>query len=252
MKPIYTLFILVLFFNCKPEKTEKVLTADAIVNTSIDISGGNKVPNSKISFDFRGQKYLATRNNGAFVLGRVTTTETNDSIFDLLSNDSFERFINDELITVADSMIPRYSASVNSVHYFSVLPYGLNDKAVHKELLGEESIKEKLYYKIKVTFSKEGGGEDYDDEFIYWINKDNHKVDYVAYSYAEDDGVGIRYREAYNERIVNGVRFVDYNNYKPDASEKSLLNLGQLFEDGKLKLLSKIELEAITVDLINN
>lgn len=252
MKSIYSLLILLLVLSCKSEKEPEALTAERIINASMEVSGADKVVNSKISFDFRGIKYLANRNNGAFVLSRITVGENNDSIYDLLSNGGFERFINDELITVADSMIPRYSASINSVHYFSVLPYGLNDSAVKKTLLGEETIKGKRYNKVKITFSEEGGGEDYDDEFIYWVNALDHKIEYVAYSYAEDDGKGIRFREAYNERIVNGVRFVDYNNYKPEATIQGLLNLGQLFQDEKLKLLSKIELENINVDLINN
>jgi hypothetical protein len=252
MKPIYSLLILLLVLSCKSEKEPEVLTADAVINKSMDVSGGSKVINSKISFDFRGIKYLANRNKGQFVLGRIMVEENNDSIFDLLSNDGFERFINDELITLPDSMVAKYISSVNSVHYFSVLPYGLNDKAVNKTLLGKEIIKGKQYNKIKITFSQEGGGEDFDDEFIYWINTLSHKIDYVAYSYAEDDGIGIRFREAYNERTVNGIRFVDYNNYKPEATIENLINLGILFQDEKLKLLSKIELEAINVDLINN
>ena len=36
-----------------------------------------------------------------------------------------------------------------------------------------------------------------------------------TYSYIESDGIGLRFREAFNERYINGIRFVDYNNYKP-------------------------------------
>ncbi|MEM9680995.1 MAG: DUF6503 family protein, partial [Bacteroidota bacterium] len=171
---------------------------------------------------------------------------------DVLTNSGFERFVNSTKMPVADSMAIKYSASVNSVHYFSILPYGLNDKAVNKTLIGEDTIKGKAYHLIKVTFSEEGGGEDYEDVFLYWVNKSTHKVDYLAYSYNEDDGLGVRFREAYNERYVEGLRFVDYNNYKPADEDHNLFELGRRFDEDSLKLVSKIELKQIKVHLIHN
>jgi hypothetical protein len=40
---------------------------------------------------------------------------------------------------------------------------------------------------------------------------------------------------------------VDYNNNKPESLETPLTNLDELFQKGKLKLLSKIENESIGV-----
>ena len=99
-----------------------------------------------------------------------------------------------------------------------------------------------------MTFNEKGGGEDFEDVFIYWINTDNFKADYIAYSYAEDDGLGLRFREAYNERFVNGIRFVDYNNYKPKDDEVQLVNLDNLFQKNELELLSVVKLKNITVN----
>jgi hypothetical protein len=250
--PIF-LFVL-LFFNCKNDTIIEIkpLTADEIVNKSISISGGILIENSIIRFDFRDKYYVARREKGKFSFVRIIAEENRDSIFDVLTNDNFVRIINgDDSMAVGDSLAPNYKASVNSVHYFSVLPYGLNDKAVNKELIGEERIKNRDYYKIRVTFDEEGGGEDFDDVFIYWINKQNFKNDYLAYSYAEEDGQGLRFREAYNERYVNGIRFVDYNNYKESDQFFGLYNLGKAFDKQSLKLLSKIELENVEVDLID-
>jgi hypothetical protein len=58
----------------------------------------------------------------------------------------------------------------------------------------------------------------------------------------------MRFREAYNERFVNGIRFVDYNNYKPLNTEMTIFETDSLFESGNLKLLSKIELKNIKVE----
>ena len=59
---------------------------------------------------------------------------------DVLTNSDFERFINSEkqILSTKDSL--KFGNAVNSVHYFSVLPYGLNNKAVHKKLLPSATV----------------------------------------------------------------------------------------------------------------
>ena len=257
MKYLSLVLIAFIVLSCKNEVKEKALTAQEIIDQSIEVSGGEKLENSVIDFDFRGNTYEAERKEGKFSLRRISGNEDYLFIFDVITNNGFNRHVIVEdtsdirTIKVADSMVLKYSASVNSVHYFSTLPYGLNDKAVNKILLGEEQIKNKNYYKIKVTFNQKGGGEDYEDIFIYWIDNKLFKVDYLAYSYNEDDGKGMRFREAYNERYVNGIRFVDYNNYKTEDALTKLFDLGKAFENNQLKLLSKIELKNVNVDLID-
>ncbi|MCA0152793.1 DUF6503 family protein [Winogradskyella vincentii] len=247
MKNLITFCLFLLCLGCQEENKQSSLSADEIVNKSIEVSGGERFGSSEIKFDFRDKFYFAQRKQGNFLLAR-SFFKDNDSITDFLTNDEFKRLVGEDFIVVADSMITKYRASVNSVHYFSVLPYGLNDAAVNKFFLGEEEIKNKTYYKIKVTFNKEGGGEDFEDVFIYWIDKETFKVQYLAYSYNEDDGVGMRFREAFNERFIEGIRFVDYNNYKSSDGLMSLIDLGKLFEKNKLNLLSKIELKNIVVN----
>lgn len=229
------------------DKQRKSIDADSVINKSIEVSGVDKLNSSICSFDFRDMHYIAVRNKKTFKLKRRFRDSTN-VIRDILSNTGFERYANDSLIKVSDSMASKYGASLNSVHYFAVLPYGLDGEAVIKSYLNEIEIKGKNYYKIKVTFNKDGGGEDFEDVFIYWVNSKSSKIDYLAYSYNEEDGKGLRFREAYNERYVNGVRFVDYNNYKPEENTFELEDLDQLFIENRLKLLSKIELENISVN----
>ena len=238
--------ILLLFFNCK-EKQSETKDAISIIQKAIQVAGVKKLDSSSISFDFRQIHYVADRNDGKFDFQREFADST-VKIHDYLSNTGFERYLNDSLVTISDSLIKKYAASVNSVHYFAVLPYSLDGKAINKTYLGTIEFKGTIYYKIEVTFNKDGGGEDYDDEFIYWVNTKTSKIDYLAYSYNEDDGRGLRFREAFNERYINGVRFVDYNNYKPKDDTAKLENLDTLFMDGKMELMSKIELENVTVN----
>jgi len=242
---LYSITFILVITSCKQEE---VLTAQDIIDKTIEVSGGEKFKASTISFNFRDIHYNAIRSNGMFQYERII----NDSlglIKDVLSNDGFKRYIDNKEVTVIDSMAAKYTRSVNSVHYFSVLPFGLNDTAVNKEYLGEVVIKGKSYHKVKVSFSQDGGGDDYKDIFVYWIDKENFKVDYLAYSYMDSPtDLGLRFREAYNERFVNGLRFVDYKNYKPESEMTNLFTLDSLFYTGKLKLLSKIENVNVTVE----
>lgn len=244
LKKIILLFILTTsIYSCGKE----VKDVDEIVNKSIAVSGGNLFENSSIEFDFRDKYYKAIRNNGKFQYERIFE-DSMGIVKDILNNKGFKRFINESPFEVSDEKQTAYTSSVNSVHYFSVLPYGLNASAVNKTYLGKVKINKKAYYKIKVTFIEDGGGEDFEDVFIYWINTKTFKADFLAYSYNEADGMGVRFREAYNERYIKGIRFVDYNNYKPKNENASLENLDDLFEEDGLSLLSKIELKNIFVN----
>ena len=172
-----TLFIAILV-SCTLEKTPK--TAQEIIDRSIKTSRTYKLANAKLTFDFRERRYTADRKNGLFELQRISKNGP-EVITDIFSNHGFQRFLNKTPIEVLNSMAVKYSESVNSVHYFAVLPYGLNDKAVRKKLLPEITIKNKAYYKIEVTFAQEGGGVDFEDVFVYWINKKTFQIDYLAY-----------------------------------------------------------------------
>ncbi len=244
MRRIFIGTLILISVACK-QKSEPVLTAQQIIDKSIKISGGENYAAHNISFLFRDRKYVSETKDGQKILKRITYLDS-ATITDVKTNSDFRRYVNDTLINLSDSIANRYASSVNSVHYFVRLPFGLNDGAVHKELIGEETIKEKNYYKIKVTFDENNGGEDFEDVYMYWFNKETLKPDYLAYNFHVNGG-GQRFREAYNERYVNGIRFVDYNNYKSETKENPISNTGKQFEKNDLELLSKIEITAIEV-----
>ncbi|WP_375240672.1 DUF6503 family protein [Polaribacter sp.] len=246
MKKIVLLFLLIAI-SCKPAKKE--LNAQEIIDKTIVSSGADKVKNSKIGFKFRDVDYAAVRKNGNFELFRFTNNSDNKTVEDVLSNNGFKRFVDGKLVKTNDSIANVIANAVNSVHYFSVLPFGLNDKAVHKKLLASSKIKGKDYHKIEVTFSKDGGGEDFEDVFIYWIGKEDFLIDYLAYSYHTNGG-GKRFRALKKESIKNGIRFVDFENYKPLHKEISLIDIDKAFEKNELKKVSEIILENIEVKLL--
>ena len=195
MKYLYALFILLIAFGCTKE-----LTVDEIIDSSIEAYGGQKVFNSVVEFDFRNRHYLARYHNFKYLLKRTFSDSTGRYV-DALTNDGFTRTHNDSLVELNEEWTGRYSRSVNSVIYFFRIPFVLKDGAVKPELLGVTAINEQSYYKIRVSFSEEGGGDDFDDGFIYWINQGDFHIDYFAYSYSTDGG-GKRFREAINPRTV--------------------------------------------------
>ena len=216
-----------------------------IVDKSIEVSGGNLNSLCNISFALRDVRYELENSEGRKILKRIVTNDST-TVLDILKHNSFQRYINGNAVVVADSMATKYSNSINSVHYFAYLPYGLNDPAVNKKLLGETQIRDRQYYKVEVTFDEKDGGEDFDDVYLYWFDKETFKPDYLAYEFHVDGG-GTRFREAFNERIINGIRFVDYNNYKA-ADNISVYELEALFKTEELELLSRIRLENIEVN----
>lgn len=245
MKHFSILFLLLATIACKEQP--KLADAQSIVDQAIVAACNDNCEHATIDFTFRDRCYVSKRQGGRYQFERITHDSTGITR-DVLTNDGFERYHNGQPIVVADTMAVKYANSVNSVHYFAQLPYGLNAPAARKTYLGEAVIDGNSYHEIEVRFSEEGGGKDFEDVFVYWIRQDNYLVDYFAYSYATDNG-GIRFREAFNPRVIEGIRFVDYRNYKPMSLDVPLQELDAHFMAGDLKLLSTIETEAVGVAL---
>ncbi len=242
LKNYFLVFLVTFILSCK-DRTH-LGEVQNIIDTSIEVSGGDLYKTSNISFRFRDIDYVLEQEKGKRTLKRIQYTDSG-MVTDIKQGNNFKRFRNEELVQVTDSMATVYGNSVNSVHYFALLPYGLNDPAVRKELLGKRQIKGKDYYKVKVTFDQQGGGNDFEDVYLYWIDQITFKPTYLAYEFHVNGG-GLRFREAYNERYVNGIRFVDYHNYKP-RGKAVITQIDALYEEGELELLSDIELESIEV-----
>lgn len=245
MKNIFLLFIVLgALLGCNQEKT-----AEQVVAESIKVHGGDQVYRSVVEFDFRDKHYIAAYDGGHFTLERLYKDSVN-AYHDILNNEGFIREVNGGVVELDEEWTGKYSRSVNSVIYFFRIPFVLNDPAVILKRLADGSIKGKAYYKIEATFSEEGGGDDFDDRFVYWINKDNYEIDYMGYSYSTDGG-GKRFREAFNARRVGGWLINDYINYEPNDISVSLDDYDTYFESGDMKELSLIENVNVEVEYLD-
>lgn len=229
-------------------KTPPKSKAQEVVDKAIAYHGMEGLNNASFDLVFRDYKYTYDNNKGAYEYTRSFTDSTGANIYDVLTNNGLERFINNEKTTLEDEKRAAYARSVNSVIYFFRLPYGLNDDAVLKEYKGTTTIKDKEYHEVKVTFEQAGGGEDFDDVFLYWFDTEDFSMDYLAYLYHTDGG-GLRFREAINPRKVNGVLIQDYINFKPVDETVPIDTLTTLYNSGNLEELSRIINEEVNISL---
>ncbi|MFT6679338.1 MAG: hypothetical protein ACJAZG_002016 [Granulosicoccus sp.] len=204
--------------------------------------GGDKYGSAHFQFVFRENDYTF-KNDGVHFEYRKTFKKDGKEIIDRYSDKLFERHVEGELVDLSDKEKSAYSNSLNSVIYFATLPHKLLDPAVNIQFIGNTEMKGQGYEMLSVTFGQEGGGKDHDDEYLYWINSDSKRIDFLAYNYTVNNG-GVRFRSAYNTRNIDGIIFQDYVNYKVvvGAPLKELLGL---FAMDKLEKLSVIETEKV-------
>ncbi|MFY0593826.1 DUF6503 family protein [Roseivirga sp.] len=251
-KYYYLMLIILLAFSCtsKQEKTaatEVKSQAQSIIDQSIAFHRMGSLNDASFSLTFRDIDYTYKNSNGMYEYTRTQTDSTGAIIIDRMNNDTLRRTVDGVEPEIEDEKRAAYTRSVNSVIYFFRLPFGLNDPAVTKEYIGETSIKGRAYHEIKVTFAQDGGGEDFDDVFLYWFDKEDSSMDYLAYLYHTDEG-GMRFREAINPRRVNGMLIQDYINFKPENEDIDIMTIDELFNENKLIELSKIINENVVIN----
>lgn len=255
-RPILLLLLVLALTACEPAEpppeAPPVSPAQAVVDQAFGAHGSAVLENAVVEFDFREFHYTITRDGGAYRYERTFTDTTGAAIHDVLDNNGITRTIDGESVTLTQEDTDRIATPLNSVPYFALLPYNLNDPAVQKNYMGEVMMAGEPYDKIEVTFQQKGGGRDFEDRFIYWFHRDHHTMDYLAYDFHVDDG-GTRFREADNVRTVGGVRFADYHNFTSDSLQAPgdpIEQYDTLMEETDLELLSDIVLENVTVTSI--
>ncbi len=238
----FIFILIIVLLGCQPEHHPKAVD---IIDSSIKAHGQNTFDDSQISFTFRNKQYSSVRTTEGYTYKRIFS-DTLGMVEDILINGSqLIRLINGDTALLTDKNKELYKNSVNSVLYFTQLPYLLTDQAAIKSYKGFARIGQSDYHVIKVTFKADNGGADFDDEYRYWIDKETHLVDYLAYNYSSDEG-GVRFREAYNRMDLDGIIFQDYINYEVPKGTP-LKSIPELFEKGKLKEISRIENKDIEV-----
>jgi hypothetical protein len=252
MHKIKLLFYISIAFMISCVETENNIaekednSAQEIVDRAIAAIGGSMLDNAEVKFTFRDRDYEFWQQNGQYKYTRIHVDTAGVKTVDVLTNDGLTRTVDDKVLDLDDKWQQRYSNSVNSVQYFAFLPYRLNDAAVVKTYNGLKDFNGKMYHEIEVQFAKEGGGVDHDDNFLYWFSESAYALDYFAYDYVTGKG-GVRFRQATNRRLVNGLIVQDYVNYKPLDKKTGLHDMFEAHKRRELKELSRINLENVDV-----
>lgn len=250
MKNLIFTFLFFGLFSCQPsnnpvlQETEKLSKSDSIISKAIEVYGMQNLDKANLEFTFREYYYTANLNSGEFEYTRLIVNP--DSVYDVLNNNRFERFVNGVKAEVDSLKAVAYSNSINSVWYFALLPLRLKDEAARKDYVGAIDLNNKTYHAIKVTFSEEGGGQDFDDEYMYWFEENTLKMPIFGYNYSTNGG-GVRFRVLESDTLVNGVLFQDYYNLKPNSIKTPLDSLPFLWVENELDTVSVIENKSVKV-----
>ena len=243
--PSFCFFIITTLISLMPQSghtQDAIAKGEAILASAIAAHGGEAYETAHYKFVFRGKTYTF-HNQKELYTYTMTRNKDGQTTLDKLNNEGFVRTIDGEEAELTTKQLNGIREGLNSVLYFTMLPYKLQDQAVNAVYVREQIIKDQTYDLVQVTFDQEGGGKDHDDTFLYWINQRSNTMDYLAYSYHVNGG-GVRFRSAYNTRQVEGILFQDYINYKADKTTP-LENLPAFWEENSLKELSLIVIEEV-------
>lgn len=224
--------------------------AQAIIERAIAAQGGDLLDRAVVAFDFRDEHFRIRREDGRFSYARTYEDSLGRSVREVLTNDSLYRAVDGRRVSLSEEERAAVEEDVNSVTYFALLPYFLQAPAVQPRYAGADTIEGVPYHRVAVTFRQEGGGRDWQDRFLYWFRQNDYAMDYLAYAFGlePEEEPGTRFREAFNIRRVNGVRFADYRNYTADTlSPSHLARYGALADTSTLELVSTIALDSVRV-----
>jgi hypothetical protein len=222
----------------------------AVVDSAIAAQGGATLDRAVVRFTFRGDRYRIRQDAGDFRFQRTTTDSLGRTVREVLSNDSLYRTVDGERVELSEEERLALETTVNSVSYFALLPHPLKDPAVQASYDGRDTVGTEPYHRIRVTFQQEGGGEDWQDVFYYWFHTDTYAMDYLSYAFglAPGEETGTRFREAFNVRRVEGVRFADYHNYTDTTlAPDEMPRYPELLEEGALELVSDVKIDSVQV-----
>jgi hypothetical protein len=227
-------------------------SAQAVVDSAIAAHGGDVLDRAVVSFDFRGDQYRLRHDGGRFHYRRTYADSLERTVTEGLTNDRVYRVVEGDTVSLSDEERGSVETTVNSVSYFALLPYPLQDPAVQPEYRGRDTLDGVPHHRVKVTFQADGGGQDWQDVFTYWFRTDTYAMDYLSYAFGlapGDTDTGTRFRESYSVRRINGVRVADYRNYTADTLATDRMHLyPELWADDALELVSRVEIDSVQVE----
>jgi hypothetical protein len=226
-------------------------TPERVVHDAIEAHGGDRFRSVQLAFVFRGDPFVVVYDEGRFAFERTRPAldeglPPGATLVDRMDNEGTTRTVGGTPVPLDPETLHTLETDVNSVVYFAFLPWRLQDPAVRLRDLGETTLNDEPYRKVEVTFETEGGGRDWEDRFIYWFHRETHFLDFMAYRYHTGEG-GTRFRQAVNRREVGDLVVQDWLNFTADPDVDDVARYDELYREGSLRAVSRIELEGLRV-----
>ena len=232
------------------DSPEPTPSAAAVIDSARAAHGASILESAVVTFNFRGDSYRIRQEEGHFHYRRSYTDSLGRAVTDGITPQGAYRVAEGDTVLLSAAERDDVHTTVNSVAYFALLPEPHGDPAVRPTYSSRDTIDGVPYHRVQVTFQQEGGGEDWQDVFLYWFHSDTYAMDYLAYAYGQgpNEEAGTRFREAYNIRRIGGVRMSDYHNYTADTlSADQMEQYPDLLAQEALRLVSRIELDSVQV-----
>ncbi len=241
-------FSSILFLACTSSPAKR--GAEAIVDHTLDAYHSKLFDKSTIEFNLGNQLWKSKRLNGKYTYERIFDS-TGMTIHDEFANAVMTRFISNRLIPLEGKHLSQLIDEINTEMHFFSTPFGLDDSSVIRQYIGEVTILGKKYDKIKIDFKPAPGDFLYhDDHYVYWVNKENHLIDYIGYDFTRNDQSHTLFRKSINQRKINGLTVQDYVMYKPlhDSIPSKLESLDEAFSGNQLQETGRIVYQNVKVN----
>lgn len=233
MKKIFVLSLLIILASCKNEKVKEEKSSNDVpeatiptknypdlLNKFLDAHGGIDNWNSynTLVYDLKGTLGREKEENHTIDLKSRNV---------LIKNDSFNIGMNGEHVWITPekaafgTMSPRFYH--NLFFYFFSLPFVLADDGAIYEDLGEQTIDDKTYRALKVSF-QQGIGDASDDFYVAHLDPETYKLEILLYT--------VTYFSGEKTQRFNSLLYKDWQEVNgllvPAYME------GHKFEDGKI------------------
>jgi hypothetical protein len=226
---------------------EAAPSAEAWLTAAVEAAGLQEPKALELRFRFRGTPYRLWLDGQRTIYQReVPSDDGAPTRTDRLEGDVFTSTVAGSPVPLPADQAGALRRSLNSVGYFALLPRPLLDEAVLATSLGTTTLGGQTWHTVEVRFREEGGGDDHDDVFRYWIHPETHRLGYLAYTFATGKG-GVRVRRATRAHEVDGVVLLDWVNLGRNGQGLSIDDAVRDLDAGTLPELSTIELEGVQV-----
>lgn len=215
--------------------------------------GSDRLDQAELAFAFRGVPFTAWRDGGRFRYARTLTDSAGRAVEEVVDNDGAHRLVDGAEVPLSETDRQRVATAVNSVVYFALLPAPLADPAVRARRLAPDTLGGRLYERLEVSFARDGGGADWEDRFVYWVDAERGTMDFLAYTYRTDPAdttrneTGSRFRTVLDAGVIGGVRVQDYVNLTADSVGTEIERYGDLYEAGRTWEVSRVVLDSVRV-----